>query len=81
MKLDQDMETMCDEAYRCFDGLVDSDGPLHVLAAIITNERYQEIDGILDLLLLSGMWVGQEVTVPLHVPSDATVHLGEDTIS
>src|SRR5215207_11179207 len=55
------------------------DGPLHVLAAIITNERYQEIDGILDLLLLSGMWVGQEVTMPLHVLSDATVHLGEDT--
>ena len=55
------------------------DGPLHVLAAIITNERYQKIDGILDLLLLSGMWVGQEVTMPLHVLSDATVHLGEVT--
>ena len=25
MKLDQDMETMCDEACRCLDGLVDSD--------------------------------------------------------
>ena len=25
MGLDQDMETMCDEACRCFDGLVDSD--------------------------------------------------------
>ena len=64
---------------RCFDGLV--------IATIFTSSRrsyewrYQEIDGILDLLLLSGMWVGQEVTVPLHVPSDATVHLGEDTIS
>src|SRR5215207_3350364 len=55
------------------------DGPLHVLTAIITNERHQKIDGILDLVLLSGMWVGQKVTVPLHVLSDATVHLGEDT--
>jgi len=55
------------------------DGPLHVLTAIITNERHQKIDGILDLVLLSGMWVGQEVTVPLHVLSDATVHFCEDT--